>query len=138
MSDKLKGPTQEGVGLQPGQDASREARMARSVDFLTQDDGRDTNQTTNLLADMLGDAAQPQEDGTSMITSPVVNPQEAKQQNDDYRDTLTKTGWETHSEMGNKAVYKKGNTAIVLEKKNNGNQMKIKNLRPPAPKRGRR
>ena len=141
MSDRLKGPTQEGIGLQPGQDASREARMAQHVDFLSQDDGMDTKQTTNLMRNMMGGAApQPQPDGTSLVGSPAATPQEAKQQNDDYRDTLSKTGWETHSEMGNKAVYKKGNTAIVLEKKKNGNQMKIKNLRPPAApqKRGRR
>ncbi len=141
MSDRIKGPAQEGIGLQPSQDASRETRMAQHVDFLTQDNGMDTKQTTNLLAKMLGDQpAQPQPDGTSVVTSPVVNPQEAKQQNDDYRDTLTKTGWETHSEMGNTSVFKKGNTAVVLVKKNNSNQIKIKNLRPAAPpkQRGRR
>ncbi len=141
VSDRLKGPTQEGIGLQPRQDASRGARMAQHVDFLSQDNGMDTKQTTNLLSKMMGGKPIAQPDGTSMVGSkPVATPQEAKQQNDDYRDTLTKTGWETHSEMGNKAVYKKGNTAIVLEKKNNGNQMKIKNLRPAAPpkQRGRR
>jgi hypothetical protein len=135
-----KGPAKEGVGLQPSKDAGREARMAQHVDFLSQDDGTDTKQTTNLMRNMMGGAApQPQPDGSSLVGSPAATPQEAKQQNDDFRDTLSKTGWETHSEMGNKAVYKKGNTAIVLEKKNNGNQMKIKNLRPPAaPQRGRR
>ncbi len=141
MSDRIKGPAQEGIGLQPGQDASREARMAQNVDFLSQDDGMNTKQTTNLMSKMLGDApAQPQPDGTSMVTSPVVNPQEAKQQNDDYKDTLTKTGWEPHSEMGSTSVWKKGNTAVVLKKRNDGNQMKIKNLRPAAPpkQRGRR
>ena len=140
MSDKIKGPVQEGIGIQPGQDASRETRMAQHVDFLSQDNGMDTKQTTNLMAHMMGGKPVQQADGTSMVGSkPVATPQEAKQQNDDYRDTLTKTGWETYSEMGNKSVYKKGNTAIVLEKQPNGNQMKIKNLRSPAaPQRGRR
>jgi hypothetical protein len=137
ISDKLKGPTQEGIDINPAQDPGREARMAQNLDFLTQDDGTDTNQTTSLMSNMMGGKPVQQPDGTSMVGSPAATPQEAKQQNDDYRDTLTKSGWETHSEMGNKSVFKKGNTAVVLEKKNNGNQMKIKNLKPAAP-RGRR
>ncbi|KKN46615.1 hypothetical protein LCGC14_0671200 [marine sediment metagenome] len=140
MSDKLKGPAQEGIGLQPGQDAGREARMAQHVDFLSQDNGMDTKQTTNLMHNMLGGDITSNPDGTNSVGSRAATPQEAKQQNDDFKDTLTKTGWEPHSEMGSKSVWKKGNTAVILEKKNNGNQMKIKNLRPAAPpkQRGRR
>jgi hypothetical protein len=137
MSDKIKGPAKEGIGINPAQDPGREARMAQNLDFLTQDDGMDTNQTTNLMSNMMGGKPVQQPDGTSMVGSQAATPQEATQQNDDYRDTLTKSGWETHSEMGNKSVFKKGNTAVVLEKKNNGNQMKVKNLKPAAP-RGRR
>lgn len=133
MHDKLKGPAQEGIGIQPGTDPSREGRMAQHVDFLTQDDGTNPQQTTNLMSNMMG-GAKPvqQEDGSSLVGSPAGSPQEAKQKNDDYKDTLTKSGWENRSDMGGTSTWKKGKVAIVLKSSPKGNQMKVKGPSAPA------
>jgi hypothetical protein len=139
-SDKqFKRTPKEGIGLQPAKDAGREGRMAQHVDFLSQDDGINPTATTNLMSKMMGGAKpQPQPDGSSMVGSRAATPQQAKQQNDDYRDTLTKSGWENHSDMGPISSWKKGNVAVVLKQTKNGNQMKVKGLQrqaAPAPKK---
>lgn len=141
MHDKIKGPAKEGIGLQPGKDETRESRMSQHVDFLTQDDGMNHNQTANLMGNMMG-GSKPiqQEDGSMLVGGPAASPQDAKQQNDDFRDTLTKSGWQNTSDMGGNSTWQKGRVALKLSLVNkggrSGNQMKVVGPKPkPAPKK---
>jgi hypothetical protein len=129
----FKGKPQEGIGLQPSADPSRQVRMARHVNYLTQDNGLDPQKTTNLMQKMMGGATpQPQPDGSNLVGQRAASPQEAKQKNDDYKDTLTKSGWDNRSDMGGTSTWTKGKVAVVLKSTPEGNQMKVKGPSAPA------
>jgi hypothetical protein len=135
----FKPAPKEGMGLKPTADPAREQRMGQHVSTLTQDDGSDHNNTANGMGRMMGSRKPRQlDDGGLLVGSPAASPEQAKQQNDDYKDTLTKSGWENQSDMGGSSTWRKGNTTVQLKMGGNkggqqGNQMKV--VGPPQPKK---
>jgi len=138
----FKGAPKEGIGLKPSADPAREQRMAQHVSTLTQDDGSDHTNTANGMGRMMGSRKPRQlEDGGFLVGSPAASPEQAKQQNDDYKDTLTKSGWENQSDMGGSSTWRKGNTVVQLKMGANkggqqGNQMKVVGPQAQPKKKG--
>jgi len=138
----FKGAPKEGVGLKPTADPAREQRMAQHVSTLTQDDGSDHTNTANGMGRMMGSRKPRQlDDGGFLVGSPAGSPEQAKQQNDDYKDTLTKSGWSNQSDMGGSSTWSKGNTVVQLKMGANkggqqGNQMKVVGPQAQPKKKG--